>query len=181
MTVKSEDIGDRLLVGPAVVPAERVLDEEGALMESAQAERAEVDVPFAVVDLDEADIFLAQGLVEGMQLMRMSLGALTDQPGKRDLRFSPELGPPALQEAAGDAEIVGHLVDRAPRLNQSDRVFLELRGETAGVATAPYFNAISSIDTRADRVRVYRYGTDVMAEEHRFVPRPGSGNPATGG
>ena len=34
--------------------------------------------------------------------------------------------------------------------------------------TAPYFNAIASIDTRADRVRVHRYGADVMAEEHRF-------------
>lgn len=39
---------------PAVLPAECVLDEEGALVESAQAERTEVDVPFAVVDLDEA-------------------------------------------------------------------------------------------------------------------------------
>ena len=34
-------------------------------MESAQAERAEVDVPFAVVDLDEAHVFLAQGLTDG--------------------------------------------------------------------------------------------------------------------
>ncbi len=51
---------------------------------------------------------------------------------------------------------------------------------TAGVATAPYFNAISSIDTRADRIRVHRYGADVMAEEHRFVPRPGSSNPGDG-
>ena len=33
-------------------------------MESAQAERAEVEVPFAVVDLDESDILLAQGLVD---------------------------------------------------------------------------------------------------------------------
>jgi hypothetical protein len=38
------------------VPAQRILDEEGALVESAQAERAEVDIPFAVVDLDEPDI-----------------------------------------------------------------------------------------------------------------------------
>ena len=49
---------------PAVLPAERVLDEEGALMESAQAERAEVDVPFAIVDLDQADVFLTQGLTD---------------------------------------------------------------------------------------------------------------------
>ena len=33
-------------------------------MESAQAERAEVDIPFAVVDLDEPDGFLAQGLAD---------------------------------------------------------------------------------------------------------------------
>jgi hypothetical protein len=44
VTVKSEDIGDSGLVSPAVVPAQRVLDEEGALVETAQAERAEVDV-----------------------------------------------------------------------------------------------------------------------------------------
>jgi hypothetical protein len=34
---------------PAVLPAERIPDKEGALMESAQSEGAEVDVPFAVV------------------------------------------------------------------------------------------------------------------------------------
>lgn len=47
-------------------------------------------------------------------------------------------------------------------------------------ATAPYFNAISSIDTRTDRVRVHRYGADILAEEHRFVPRPGSSKPGDG-
>ena len=33
-------------------------------MESAQPERAEVDIPFAVVDLDEPDGLLAQGLTD---------------------------------------------------------------------------------------------------------------------
>jgi len=47
-------------------------------------------------------------------------------------------------------------------------------------ASAPYFNAIASIDTRANRTRVHRYGADVMAEEHRFVPRPGSSTPGDG-
>ena len=47
-------------------------------------------------------------------------------------------------------------------------------------ATAPYFNAIASIDTRRDRVQVHRYGADVMAEEHRFVPRRGSSKPGDG-
>ncbi len=45
---------------------------------------------------------------------------------------------------------------------------------------APFFNAISSIDTRADRVHVHHYGADVMAEEHLFVPRPGSTKPGDG-
>ena len=31
-------------------------------MESAQSQRAEVDVPFSVVDFDESDVLLAQGL-----------------------------------------------------------------------------------------------------------------------
>ena len=33
-------------------------------MEAAQPERAEVDVPFAVIDLDQADVLLAQGLAD---------------------------------------------------------------------------------------------------------------------
>jgi hypothetical protein len=33
-------------------------------MESAQPEGAEVEVPFAVVDLDQADVLLAQGLAD---------------------------------------------------------------------------------------------------------------------
>jgi len=55
VTIKSEDIGDRGLVASAAVPAKRILDEQGALVEAAQAERAEVDVPIAVVYLDQAD------------------------------------------------------------------------------------------------------------------------------
>jgi carotenoid cleavage dioxygenase len=44
----------------------------------------------------------------------------------------------------------------------------------------PYFNAIASIDVERGGSDVYRYGADVMAEEHRFVPRPGSGRPGEG-
>ena len=58
-------------------------------------------------------------------------GASRPVPGKGSLGFSPELGPPALQQAAGDPEIVGHLVDAAARLDQGDRVLLELRREGA--------------------------------------------------
>ena len=49
-------------MGPAVLPAEGILDQAGALMEAAQAERAEVDIPFAIVDLDQADELLPEGL-----------------------------------------------------------------------------------------------------------------------
>jgi hypothetical protein len=42
------------------VPAQRIFDEEGALVESAQAERAEIDIPFAIVDLDEPDRLLVR-------------------------------------------------------------------------------------------------------------------------
>ena len=43
-----------------------------------------------------------------------------------------------------------------------------------GGATAPYFNAVASFDLERGRRRAWRYGQDVLAEEHVFVPRPGS-------
>lgn len=49
---------------PAVLPAERIFNQQGALMEAAQAERADVDVPLAVIDRDQADGFLGQGLAD---------------------------------------------------------------------------------------------------------------------
>jgi carotenoid cleavage dioxygenase len=61
-----------------------------------------------------------------------------------------------------------------------DRPALLFAPASVGPVTAPYFNAVSSIDTRTDRVRVHRYGADIMAEEHRFVPRPGSSKPGDG-
>lgn len=45
---------------------------------------------------------------------------------------------------------------------------------TEGEASAPYFNAIASVDLAKGRRQVHRYGRDVLAEEHVFVPRPGS-------
>ena len=49
-------------VTPAILPAERILDPEGAFVESTQAQGAEVDVPLTVVDLDQAEVLLVQGL-----------------------------------------------------------------------------------------------------------------------
>lgn len=61
-----------------------------------------------------------------------------------------------------------------------DKPALLFAPTTVAPATAPYFNAVASIDTRKDRVQRYRYGADIMSEEHRFVPRPGSSEPGDG-
>ncbi|HEX5661959.1 MAG TPA: carotenoid oxygenase family protein [Xanthomonadaceae bacterium] len=50
----------------------------------------------------------------------------------------------------------------------------------AGAASAPYFNAIAAIDPDTGRRDMHRYGSDVMAEEHVFVPKPGSHKPGQG-
>jgi carotenoid cleavage dioxygenase len=51
---------------------------------------------------------------------------------------------------------------------------------TVGRADVPYFNGVCSIDVENGRQRQWRYGTRVYAEEHRFVPRPGSARPGDG-
>jgi all-trans-8'-apo-beta-carotenal 15,15'-oxygenase len=43
----------------------------------------------------------------------------------------------------------------------------------AGRAVAPYFNGVMSIDAERGRTQRWSYGAKIMAEEHRFVPRPG--------
>ncbi|WP_149195668.1 carotenoid oxygenase family protein [Luteimonas suaedae] len=51
---------------------------------------------------------------------------------------------------------------------------------TEGEANAPYFNAVAMFDPARDRREVHRYGADILAEEHVFVPRPGSDRPDDG-
>ncbi|HST45656.1 MAG TPA: carotenoid oxygenase family protein, partial [Luteimonas sp.] len=51
---------------------------------------------------------------------------------------------------------------------------------TEGEASAPYFNAVQMIDPASGRRAVHRYGRDLLAEEHVFVPRPGSTRPDDG-
>lgn len=43
-----------------------------------------------------------------------------------------------------------------------------------GANDTPYFNAVASFDLERGRRDVFRYGSTIMAEEHVFVPRPGS-------
>lgn len=45
---------------------------------------------------------------------------------------------------------------------------------------APVFNAVAAIDAENGRRDVHRYGGGVIAEEHVFVPRPGSRRPDDG-
>jgi all-trans-8'-apo-beta-carotenal 15,15'-oxygenase len=42
-----------------------------------------------------------------------------------------------------------------------------------GQADAPYFNGVMSVDVERGRTQRWGYGRRVMAEEHRFVPKPG--------
>lgn len=44
----------------------------------------------------------------------------------------------------------------------------------------PYFNAVAGYDLERGRRQVHRYGSGIMAEEHVFVPRPGSHRPDDG-
>jgi len=49
---------------------------------------------------------------------------------------------------------------------------------TVGKADAPYFNGVLRLD--GDRVDRWRYGAKILAEEHRFVPKPGGTRPGQG-
>lgn len=51
---------------------------------------------------------------------------------------------------------------------------------TDGPASAPYFNAVQMLDPATGQRQVHRYGRDILAEEHLFIPRPGSTRPDDG-
>jgi all-trans-8'-apo-beta-carotenal 15,15'-oxygenase len=55
-----------------------------------------------------------------------------------------------------------------------DRAAQVFAPTTMQAADAPYFNAIARIDTERGRTDAYRYGAKILAEEHRFIPKPGS-------
>jgi carotenoid cleavage dioxygenase-like enzyme len=61
--------------------------------------------------------------------------------------------------------------DRAARLYAPTR---------EGEARAPFFNAVAMLDPERGRREVYRYGSDILVEEHVFVPKPGSRRPDEG-
>ncbi|MEP7043081.1 MAG: carotenoid oxygenase family protein [Dokdonella sp.] len=61
--------------------------------------------------------------------------------------------------------------DRRHDTAAPSRLFAPARVEPAA---APYFNAIAAIDPARERRSVHVYGADILAEEHVFVPKPGS-------
>lgn len=72
-------------------------------------------------------------------------------------------------EAAGAKGMEFPVFDPRHRAAKPARVFAPIRVEPS---SSPYFNAVAAID--GDRRRVHRYGADVLAEEHVFVPKPDS-------
>jgi len=56
----------------------------------------------------------------------------------------------------------------------ADRPAVLYAPASEGEASAPYFNAVARLDPARGTRQVHRYGRDILAEEHVFVPRPGS-------
>ena len=122
-------------------------------MESAQAKRAEVDVPLAVVDLDEPDIFLAQRLTDVDPLLVPADPAVATDAA--DLRLEPfhrsdvSLGYPrqALRES-----LYTHIrADRGPQRRGGDLGSLPSTGEVVGLIR-------QRVPTRADPTGNLRAG-----------------------
>ena len=63
---------------------------------------------------------------------------------------------------------------------RSDRGVLLYAPTNEGARSTPCFNAVASLDLARERRQVHAYGEAVMAEEHVFVPRPGSARPGDG-
>ena len=65
---------------------------------------------------------------------------------------------------------------RADSIGQS-RIYATTR---KAPAIAPYANAVTTIDLHRERVQSHEYGSAILAEEHVFVPDPGSTRPGRG-
>lgn len=63
------------------------------------------------------------------------------------------------------------LFDPRTRGDRAATIFAPTR---EGTHAAPYFNAVAAYDVERDHRQVHRYGESILAEEHVFVPKPGS-------
>lgn len=77
----------------------------------------------------------------------------------------------------GIAGIEFPLFDPRSRGDRGARIFAPT---VEGAHSAPYFNAVAAFDVERGRRQVHRYGETILAEEHVFVPRPGSSRSGDG-
>ena len=98
--------------------------------------------------------------------------AVNSNASLRELHLDLRTGK-AHWEDTGIQGIEFPLFDTRSAGNRSARLYAPaMQGET----TAPYFNAVAGYDVARGRREIHRYGRDILAEEHVFVPRPGSRN-----
>lgn len=74
-------------------------------------------------------------------------------------------------EASGPRGIEFPIFDGRHTASTPARVYAPIEFAPSGT---PYFNGIAAIDAARGRHVAHRYGADVLAEEHLFVPKPGS-------
>ncbi|AOD13717.1 carotenoid oxygenase family protein [Xanthomonas fragariae] len=107
------------------------------------------------------------------------LGDASAQPAAVQLRSLH------LDLADGSARWQPHAVDNL-ELPTFDARTLGTRGArlyapcSDGANASPFLSAVAGYDLERDRRQVHRYGADVLAEEHVFVPKPGSERPDDG-
>lgn len=80
-------------------------------------------------------------------------------------------------EKAFDGTLEFPLFDARTPGDRGARLYMPV---AEGERTAPYFNAVAMVDLQRGVRDVHRYGRDILAEEHVFVPRPGSREPDDG-
>jgi carotenoid cleavage dioxygenase-like enzyme len=98
--------------------------------------------------------------------------AVNSNASLRELHLDLRTGK-AHWEDTGIQGIEFPLFDTRSAGNRGARLYAPaMQGDT----TAPYFNAVAGYDVARGRREAHRYGRDILAEEHVFVPRPGSRN-----
>jgi carotenoid cleavage dioxygenase-like enzyme len=118
--------------------------------------------------VQHTDIEEARSPMQGA--MRGHAGAEGGHGTLRELRLNLRNGTTRWEET-GIAGIEFPLFDSRTRGDRAARLYAP---SNEGVRSVPYFNAVSSFDVERGRKRVHRYGDAVLAEEHVFVPKPGS-------
>lgn len=106
--------------------------------------------------------------------MQLAMNGLPgDQSGKgrlRELRLNLRNGKARWEDTAV-AGIEFPLFDPRTRGDAAARLYAPTN---EGAHQAPYFNAIATFDVERGRRTAHDYGKSVLAEEHVFVPKPGS-------